>query len=156
MVGLHATGGSTNHTLHLVAIAAAAGIKLTWTDIAEISEIVPLLARVYPNGPSDVNHFHAAGGMGRLIGELFALAGLLHENVRTVQGEGLSGYLQEPHLQDDGSLGWRASAEESGNENILSTVTKPFAKIRGLENARWKSWRSGHQNFRSKTRAPCD
>ena len=132
VVGLHATGGSTNHTLHLVAIAAAAGIQLTWTDIAELSEVVPLLARVYPNGPADVNHFHAAGGMGRLIGELLD-GGLLHENVRTVQGDGLANYQQEPVLQDDGSIGWQPSAAESGNENILATLAKPFAKTGGLK-----------------------
>ncbi len=87
VVGLHATGGSTNHTMHLVAMARAAGIALTWQDISELSDIVPLLARVYPNGLADVNHFHAAGGMGFLISQLLK-AGYLHGDVRTVFGQG--------------------------------------------------------------------
>ena len=90
VVGLHATGGSTNHTIHLIAMAAAAGIAITWQDISDISEAVPLLARVYPNGLADVNHFHAAGGMGFLIRELLD-AGLLHEDVQTVWGAGPAG-----------------------------------------------------------------
>src|SRR5579859_5274053 len=88
VIGLLATGGSTNHTLHLVAMAAAAGIRLTWGDFAELSAVVPLLARVYPNGQADVNHFHAAGGMAFLIGTLLD-AGLLHEDVTTIVGPGL-------------------------------------------------------------------
>jgi phosphogluconate dehydratase len=88
IVGLNATGGSTNHTIHLIAMAAAAGIAITWQDMSDISDHVPLLARVYPNGLADVNHFNAAGGMGFLIRELLD-AGLLHEDVRTVWGEGL-------------------------------------------------------------------
>ncbi|TGV75864.1 phosphogluconate dehydratase, partial [Mesorhizobium sp. M2D.F.Ca.ET.145.01.1.1] len=88
VVGLHATGGSTNHTIHLIAMAAAAGIALTWQDISDLSEAVPLLARVYPNGLADVNHFHAAGGLGFLIRELLD-EGVLHEDVQTVWGEGL-------------------------------------------------------------------
>ncbi|TIT95511.1 MAG: phosphogluconate dehydratase, partial [Mesorhizobium sp.] len=91
VVGLHATGGSTNHTIHLIAMAAAAGISLTWQDISDLSEAVPLLARVYPNGLADVNHFHAAGGLGFLIRELLD-EGLLHEDVQTVWGEGLRPY----------------------------------------------------------------
>ena len=90
VVGLHATGGSTNHTLHLVAIARAAGLRLTWDDFADLSEVVPLLTRIYPNGSADVNHFHAAGGMAFLIRELLS-AGLLHEDVTTVWGSGLAG-----------------------------------------------------------------
>ena len=97
VVGLLATGGSTNHTIHLIAMAAAAGIHLTWEDMAELSAIVPLLTRIYPNGKADVNHFHAAGGMGFLIRELLG-AGLLHQDVRTVWGTGLEGYLVEPRL----------------------------------------------------------
>ena len=88
MVGLHATGGSTNMTIHLPAMAAAAGIVLTWDDFAELAEVVPLLARVYPNGQADVNHFHAAGGMAVLMRELLG-AGLLHRDVRTICGQGL-------------------------------------------------------------------
>ncbi|TIW67128.1 MAG: phosphogluconate dehydratase, partial [Mesorhizobium sp.] len=91
VVGLHATGGSTNHTIHLIAMAAAAGIALTWQDISDLSEAVPLLARVYPNGLADVNHFHAAGGLGFLIRELLD-EGILHEDVQTVWGEGLRPY----------------------------------------------------------------
>ena len=97
VVGLHATGGSTNHTIHLIAMAAAAGIAITWQDISDLSEAVPLLARVYPNGLADVNHFHAAGGLGFLIRELLD-AGLLHEDVQTVWGEGLRPYAVEAKL----------------------------------------------------------
>src|SRR5207302_1371613 len=106
IVGLLATGGSTNHTIHLVAIAHAAGITITWDDFSELSTCVPLLARIYPNGRSDVNHFHAAGGMGYLISQLLD-AGLLHEDVLTVSGHGLERYRDEPFLQDDGALAWR-------------------------------------------------
>jgi phosphogluconate dehydratase len=108
IVGLHATGGSTNHTIHLIAMARAAGIRLTWEDFADLSEVVPLLARVYPNGLADVNHFHAAGGMAYLIGELLD-AGLLHEGVRTVWGAGLERYREEPSLEGD-RLVWRPGA----------------------------------------------
>ena len=94
VVGLLATGGSTNHTIHLIAMAAAAGISLTWTDLAELSKAVPLMTRIYPNGKADVNHFNAAGGMGFLIRELLG-AGLLHEDVSTIMGTGLSGYTKE-------------------------------------------------------------
>ena len=87
IVGLHATGGSTNHTLHLIVMAAAGGITLTWDDFAELAEVTPLLCHIYPSGTADVNHFHAAGGMGFVIRELLA-AGLLHEDVRTVCGHG--------------------------------------------------------------------
>jgi len=90
VIGLHATGGSTNHLLHLVAIARAAGIDLRWDDFAELSSAIPLLARVYPNGSADVNHFHNAGGMGFLIAQLLD-AGLLHGDVKTICGSGLDG-----------------------------------------------------------------
>jgi phosphogluconate dehydratase len=100
IVGLHATGGSTNHTIHLVAMARAAGITLTWDDFADLAEVVPLLCRVYPNGKADVNHFHAAGGMGFLIRELLD-AGLLHEDVTTVWGQGLRAYAAEPGLSQE-------------------------------------------------------
>jgi dihydroxyacid dehydratase/phosphogluconate dehydratase len=93
--GLHATGGSTNHTLHIVAIAQAAGLIVNWDDFSDLSDVVPLLARIYPNGGADVNHFHAASGMGFLIRELLG-AGLLHEDVLTVSGKGLAAYAQEP------------------------------------------------------------
>jgi phosphogluconate dehydratase len=131
MVGLHATGGSTNHTLHLIAIAAAAGIKVTWDDMADLSETVPLLARVYPNGVADVNHFHAAGGMGFVIRELLA-SGHLHEDVKTVWGTGLAGYTVEAKLDGD-KLAFVPAAETSGNEKILAPVSAPFSKTGGLK-----------------------
>jgi phosphogluconate dehydratase len=132
VVGLHATGGSTNHTLHLVAMARAAGIKLTWDDFADLSEVVPLLARIYPNGLADVNHFHAAGGMGFLVRELLA-SGLLHEDVRTVAGEGgLARYRDEPFLED-GKVAWRAGASTSLDETVLTPVSKPFSANGGLK-----------------------
>ena len=108
IVGLHATGGSTNHTMHVVAMAAAAGIRLTWQDFSDLAEVVPLLTRVYPNGKADVNHFHAAGGMAFAIRELLG-AGLLHADVETVFGGGLDAYTAEPTLEADGrSPGVRA------------------------------------------------
>ena len=132
IVGLNATGGSTNHTIHLVAMARMAGIHLTWEDIAEVSDAVPLIARVYPNGLADVNHFHAAGGMGYLIGQLLD-AGLLHDDVLTVWGQGLSNYRQEPKLAADGTIRWEKAAASSGNDKVLSTVAKPFQANGGLK-----------------------
>ncbi len=130
VVGLLATGGSTNHTMHLVAIAAAAGIKLTWDDFAALSAVAPLLARIYPNGSADVNHFHAAGGIAFLIGELLD-AGLLHGDVRTVAGHGLDRYRQEPMLAD-GGLVWRAGPAKSLDTDVLRATTDPFAPDGGL------------------------
>ncbi len=130
IVALHATGGSTNHTLHMPAIAMAAGIKLTWQDMADLSEVVPTLSHVYPNGKADINHFQAAGGMSFLIRELLA-AGLLHENVNTVAGFGLSRYTKEPFLED-GKLVWREGPLESLDENILRPVSRPFSAEGGL------------------------
>lgn len=124
IAGLLATGGSTNHTLHIVAIAQAAGIEVNWTDFAELSAVVPLLARVYPNGVADVNHFHAAGGLGFVMRELLD-AGLIHEDVLTFRGRGLSNYLAEP-LLEAGSLRWREVARESLDEDILRPVARPF------------------------------
>ncbi|MEX3007065.1 phosphogluconate dehydratase [Hoeflea sp. TYP-13] len=132
LVGLHATGGSTNHTMHLIAMARAAGIVLTWEDISELSDIVPLLARVYPNGPSDVNHFHAAGGMGYLISQLLK-GGLLHDDVRTVWGEGLADYAIEPGLNSDGTVAREPAPAQSANAKILSTIDKPFQDNGGLK-----------------------
>ena len=132
VIGLHATGGSTNHTLHLVAIARAAGIILRWDDIAELSECIPLIARVYPNGLADVNHFHAAGGMGYLIGQLLD-HGLLHEDVATIMGKGLRQYQNEPKLNGEGKISWQDGARTSGNKNILATVENPFSKNGGLK-----------------------
>ncbi len=130
VVGLLATGGSTNHTMHLIAMAAAAGIVLTWDDLAALSQTVPLLTRIYPNGIADVNHFNAAGGTGYLIRELLG-AGLLHKDVRTIMGTGLDGYLVEPKLQG-GELAWRDAAKNSGDESVLRGVSEPFQKTGGL------------------------
>ncbi len=131
VVGLHATGGSTNHAMHLVAIARAAGIKLTWQDISDLSDATPLLARVYPNGLADVNHFQAAGGMGFLIRELLS-AGLLHEDVRTAWGTGLSGYTVEAGLAEDGTVARRPVPEASGDDKVLTTADRPFSSNGGL------------------------
>ena len=130
IVALHATGGSTNHTLHMPAIAMAAGIKLTWQDMADLSEVVPTLTHVYPNGNADINHFQAAGGMSFLIRELLE-AGLLHENVNTVAGFGLSRYTREPFLED-GKLVWREGPIESLDQDILRPVARPFSPEGGL------------------------
>ncbi len=132
VVGLHATGGSTNHTIHLLAMAAAAGIRLTWQDISDLSDATPLLARVYPNGLSDVNHFHAAGGLGFLIRELLD-AGLLHEDVQTVWGEGLRPYAVEAKLGADGSVTREAVPEQSGDEKVLAPFAKAFQPNGGLK-----------------------
>ncbi|WP_048649515.1 phosphogluconate dehydratase [Nitratireductor soli] len=132
VVGLNATGGSTNHTMHLITMAAAAGIQLTWNDIAEISEHVPLIARVYPNGLADVNHFHAAGGMGFLIRELLD-DGYLHEDVRTVWGEGLRPYAIEAKLADDGTVARLPAPAASGDAKVLATAAKPFQTSGGLK-----------------------
>ena len=131
IVGLLATGGSTNHTLHLVAIAHAAGISINWDDFSDLSAVVPLLARIYPNGKADVNHFHAAGGMGFLIGELLD-AGLLHSDALTVMGEGLASYREEPVLEN-GALVWRAAPEQSGDDSVLRPAARPFAPDGGLK-----------------------
>lgn len=131
MVGLLATGGSTNHTMHLVAIAAAAGLRVTWEDMSDLSSAVPLLARVYPNGVADVNHFHAAGGMGFLIRELLE-AGYLHEDVKTVWGQGLSGYTVEAKLVEE-KLSFEASPAISGNPKVLAPVKDAFSQNGGLK-----------------------
>ena len=131
MVGLMATGGSTNLLIHLIAMARAGGIILDWQDFSEISDIVPLLARVYPNGLADVNHFHAAGGLGYMIGELLG-AGLLHPDTKTVAGEGLHHYTQEPFIEN-GALAWRDGTVESLNPGILRPTSDPFATSGGLK-----------------------
>jgi phosphogluconate dehydratase len=130
IVGLLATGGSTNHTLHLVAMARAAGIVIDWDDFSELSAVVPLLARVYPNGSADVNHFHAAGGLGFLMRELRA-AGLLHADVHTVMGAGLDVYALEPWL-DGERLAWRPVPAASGDTDVLRPVSDPFSADGGL------------------------
>jgi phosphogluconate dehydratase len=129
-VALLASGGSTNHTIHLVAIARAAGITLTWDDLADLSAIVPLLSRIYPNGAADVNHFHAAGGIGFLARTLLE-AGLLHEDVRTVAGPGLSRYTQEPVLRD-GELSWQEGPASSLDLDVLRPVADPFTPDGGV------------------------
>jgi phosphogluconate dehydratase len=130
IVGLLATGGSTNHTIHLIAMARAAGILIDWDDFAELSGVIPLLARVYPNGKADVNHFHAAGGMGFLMQELLA-HGLLHGDVKTVMGEGLAAYTQEPWM-DNGQLAWRPVPTSSADTAVLRPVSEPFSADGGL------------------------
>jgi len=131
IVGLHATGGSTNHTMHVVAMAAAAGIAINWDDFSDLSDVVPLLARIYPNGPADVNHFHAAGGMGFLIRELLSV-GLLHSDTTTVTGRGIESYTEEPWLSPDG-LAWRPAPAKSGDENVLRPIGNPFGADGGLK-----------------------
>jgi phosphogluconate dehydratase len=131
IVGLHATGGSTNHTMHVVAMAAAAGIIVNWDDFSDLSDIVPLLARIYPNGPADVNHFHAAGGMGFLIRELLSV-GLLHADTTTVVGRGLEAYTEEPWMSPDG-LAWRPAPPQSGDESVLRPIGNPFGADGGLK-----------------------
>jgi phosphogluconate dehydratase len=130
MVGLLATGGSTNHTLHLVAMARAAGWLIDWDDFARLSACVPLLARIYPNGSADVNHFHAAGGMGFLIAQLLR-GGYLHPQVPTVLGHGLSAYASEPWL-DQGQLKWRAAPTLSLDPDVLRPLEQPFSPEGGL------------------------
>ncbi|PZO64952.1 MAG: phosphogluconate dehydratase [Paracoccus denitrificans] len=130
LVGLMATGGSTNLVIHLPAMARAAGIILDLEDFHDISQAVPLMARVYPNGLADVNHFHAAGGLGYLIGQLLS-AGLLHEDVRTVAGDGLERYTHEPKLDGD-TVVWTEGARESLNDKIVRPANDPFAPTGGL------------------------
>ncbi len=130
MVALLATGGSANHTLHIPAMAAAAGINVTWDDFADLSAAVPLLARIYPNGPADINHFHAAGGTAFLIGELLD-AGLLHPDVATVAGCGLDAYRREPVL-DGTALVYRNGPESSVDTEVLRPAADPFAPDGGL------------------------
>ena len=130
IIGLNATGGSTNLLIHLIAMARAGGILLDWHDFSELSEVTPLLARVYPNGLADVNHFHAAGGLGYMIGQLLE-AGLLHPDTLTVAGRGLHHYTQEPQLKN-GKLVWTDGAAESLNTKILRPASDPFQPTGGL------------------------
>jgi phosphogluconate dehydratase len=131
IVGLMATGGSTNHTIHLVAMACAAGIAINWDDFHDLSAVVPLLARIYPNGKADVNHFHAAGGVGFLVRELLS-AGLLHRDVGTVFGTDLSAYAREPFLED-GKLAWRDAPADSRDTDVLRGAGNPFSADGGLK-----------------------
>lgn len=130
LVGLLATGGSTNHTMHLVAVARAAGYIINWDDFSDISNAVPLLTRIYPNGSADINHFTAAGGMALLTKELLD-GGLLHNDVNTICGKGLEQYTKEPVLKD-GVLEWRDGPTESFDTNVVASVAKPFKPDGGL------------------------
>jgi phosphogluconate dehydratase len=130
LAGLLATGGSTNHTLHLIAMGRAAGVQITWEDFDDLSRITPLIARVYPNGGEDVNAFHAAGGMAFVVRQLLD-AGLAHDDVMTVAGPGLRRFQTEPFLQD-GKLVWREGAATSLNREILRPVDDPFHAEGGL------------------------
>ncbi|MEM8824281.1 MAG: phosphogluconate dehydratase [Pseudomonadota bacterium] len=134
LVGLMATGGSTNLVLHLIAMARASGVQLTCGDFDAISDVTPLMARVYPNGLADVNHFHAAGGLPFMIGHLLD-AGLLHEDVKTAAGRGLSAYATEPKLSSD-RLSWEPGPRESLNDKILKPPHDPFAATGGLKQLR--------------------
>ena len=131
IIGLLATGGSTNHTIHLIAIARAAGIIINWDDMSDLSAIVPLITRMYPNGAADVNHFHAAGGMGFVIRTLLEQH-LLHEDVQTIIGKGLSAYTQEPKIKDD-ALVWEEGARTSLNLNIIRPASEPFTLDGGIK-----------------------
>jgi phosphogluconate dehydratase len=131
VIGLLTTGGSTNHTMHLIAIARASGIVLNWDDFDNLSKAVPQLAKIYPNGPADVNHFHAAGGMGVLIAELLK-HGLLHDDIIGVADErGMASYTQEPKLIEN-QLIWEPVPSASLDVEVLSSVEKPFAAGGGL------------------------
>ncbi len=131
IVGLLATGGSTNQTMHLVAIARAAGIRINWDDFSDLSRVIPLLVRIYPNGPGDINTFQDAGGMAALIAELLE-GGFLHEDVQTVAGQGLGAYVRKPVL-DKGTLTWLAEPERSGDFSVIASVQCPFSVSGGLK-----------------------
>ncbi len=130
IVGLLATGGSTNHTMHIVAFARAAGIIINWDDFAELSKVVPLMTRIYPNGQADINHFQAAGGMAFLIEQLLK-GGLLHEDVNTIAGKGLKLYTKEPFLDGD-KVVWRDGVSKSLDEEVVRPIENPFSKEGGL------------------------
>ena len=132
VVGLLATGGSTNHSIHLVAIARMAGIELTWQDMADLSNVVPLLARVYPNGAADINAFQRSGGMAFLMKEL-ASAGLLHCDVNTIMGAGLEPYFNEPFINTDGQLDWRPGVAESLDLAVIAPAHAPFMREGGMK-----------------------
>ncbi len=131
MVGLMATGGSTNETMHLVAIARAAGIRIDWDDFEEISENTPLLVRIYPNGLGDINSFQQAGGMSLLIQELIK-GGRLHEDVQTVAGDGFARYTQAPVLEDESAV-WQKGPEQAGDSTVIATESQPFEQIGGIK-----------------------
>lgn len=131
IIGLLATGGSTNHTIHLIAMARAAGIIINWDDMSDLSAVIPLITRMYPNGAADVNHFHASGGMGFVIHTLLA-HGLLHEDVTTILGNGLTKYTQEPYIASK-TLAWRDGDKESLNDSIIRDASNPFSKDGGIK-----------------------
>ena len=131
IIGLLATGGSTNHTIHIIAIARAAGIIINWEDFSDLSKVIPSLTKVYPNGAADVNHFHASGGMGFIIRTLLE-NGLLHQDVYTILGFGLEKYKQEPKLIN-GQLTWVDGATASLNESIIRSVANPFSPEGGIK-----------------------
>lgn len=131
IIGLLATGGSTNHTIHLIAIARAAGIIINWDDMSDLSDVIPLITRMYPNGAADVNHFHAAGGMAYVISTLLE-NGLLHENVQTIIGKGLKKYTQEPKIEAH-RLIWVVGPKESLNKSIIRSASDPFSKDGGIK-----------------------
>ncbi len=131
IIGLMATGGSTNHTMHIIAVARAAGIIVTWDDFDQLTRIIPLLTRIYPNGEADINHFQAAGGMSVLIRELLE-HGLLHEDIITVAPQrGMQSYTQEPKLRD-GKLLWEEGPEKSLDPTVIASLDKPFSDTGGL------------------------
>ena len=131
IAGLLATGGSTNHTIHLVAIAAAAGIQIDWQDFSDLSNVIPQLSRVYPNGQADVNHFHAAGGLGFILSDMLDHE-LLHEDVNTILGAGLRRFCKEPHIENS-ELVWKDPQPESLDEDILRPCDNPFSPEGGLQ-----------------------
>lgn len=143
-VGLLATGGSTNHAIHLPAIARAAGVKIDWQDLDELSSVVPLIARVYPNGAGDVNHFHAAGGMGFVVRELLE-AGLAHGDVLTIAEGGMTAYANEPFLDGD-ALAWRPAPAHTGDAAMLQPVATPFLADGGM---RLVDGNLGHGTFKT-------
>lgn len=130
IVALLATGGSTNHTMHLVAVARAAGLIVNWDDFSDLSKATPLITRIYPNGSADINHFTAAGGMSLLFKQLLD-KGLLHNDVNTICGEGLERYMQEPRIVD-GELTWAEGAQSSFDKEVLADIEQPFKPDGGL------------------------
>ena len=131
IIGLLATGGSTNHTIHLIAMARAAGIIINWEDMSDLSAVIPLITRMYPNGAADVNHFHASGGMGFVMHTLLT-HGLLHEDVTTIIGKGLTKFTQEPYIVSN-KLAWREGAKESLNDSIIRDASNPFSVDGGIK-----------------------
>ena len=154
VVGLLATGGSTNHTIHLIAMAAAAGIHADLERLDRSFQAVPLLTRIYPNGKADVNHFQAAGGMGFLIRELLD-AGLLHGDVTTIWGTGLDGYAIEPRLDAQGHLAWQESAQSERRRNGPARLRPCLPGDRRPDSARRSARPRRHQDVCRARRSPC-